>query len=174
MKEYQNLKFLKVMDAGHMVPMDVPNVALDMMKLFVTNGSFESNKQDLEKSGEDDGTCPVCPTCLERDSGVPGGSDTDDTTASNYYNPPSGTVIISYTWLIVGSLILVVSSMMVVLWMRPRRHVLTATAVRHQPVPLYELELRDTTKTSYHDNDDDNNVDVNGNHNNTTNVGTII
>ena len=150
MKEYANLKFLKVMDAGHMVPMDVPSVALDMMKIFVSNGSFDSNNQQLEAKSEGPGSCPICPTCLERDSGAPG-SETDDSKSS--YRAPDGAVVVSYKWLIVGSTILAVT-FIVLLWRRPR-HATAATIGRHVPVPQYELELRDT-KTSYHDNDDNN------------------
>ena len=159
-KEYLNLKFLKVMDAGHMVPMDVPNVALDMMKIFVANGNFNSNQQELDVKMEDGGTCPICPTCLERDSAVPGTAD----------SAPANAVVISYTWLIFGSLILVMTGMLTLHWIRPRRSTLSTTTARHQPVPQYELELRDT-KTSYHDNDI---ADENGIRNGTTNGGTII
>jgi len=37
LKEYENLHFLKVFDAGHMVPMDQPVVALEMLKEFIKN-----------------------------------------------------------------------------------------------------------------------------------------
>lgn len=76
-KEYNNLTFLKVLDAGHMVPMDVPEVALDMMATFLyaeyaphSKGTFATYQQVItpiveEQSGSGSGasctTCPVCP-----------------------------------------------------------------------------------------------------------------
>jgi carboxypeptidase D len=48
-KEYDNLIFLKVMDSGHMVPMDVPEVALDMIRTFLFQGSFQQSIQNLEQ-----------------------------------------------------------------------------------------------------------------------------
>jgi hypothetical protein len=74
MKEYNNLLFLKVLDSGHMVPMDVPNVGLEMMQLFTLNNSgggsagsgnaFDSFEQAIASQAQYPGqaTCPVCPT----------------------------------------------------------------------------------------------------------------
>ena len=64
-KEYENLLFLKVMDSGHMVPMDVPDVALDMMRLFVYGGAgaFKYSPQTLHREVENNGACPLCPAC---------------------------------------------------------------------------------------------------------------
>lgn len=74
-KEYQNLIFLKVLDAGHMVPMDVPEVALDMMVTFLYStkkGTFDTYKQSIAPTVEDASgssssnnkeNCPACPTC---------------------------------------------------------------------------------------------------------------
>lgn len=61
-KEYENLIFLKVMDSGHMVPMDVPEVAFAMMQTFLYGGSFDSNVQNLGRSIQEHENCPVCPT----------------------------------------------------------------------------------------------------------------
>jgi hypothetical protein len=52
MKEFNNLMYLKVLNAGHMVPMDVPDVSLDMLRTFVFNQSFQTYPQfiyDLAK-----------------------------------------------------------------------------------------------------------------------------
>lgn len=70
MKEYNNLMYLKVLDSGHMVPMDVPDVSLDMMRTFMFDKSFHTYKQDISgvKQGEGDNgapSCPACPTCPE-------------------------------------------------------------------------------------------------------------
>jgi len=78
-KEYENLIFLKVLNAGHMVPMNQPAVSLEMMTTFLYSGSFRTFKQELEgdlpsSNGDGDGDegdvvmpcsdeeCPVCVT----------------------------------------------------------------------------------------------------------------
>ena len=64
-KEFDNLLFLKVMDSGHMVPMDVPDVALDMMRLFIYggDGAFKYSPQTLHRDIETNKECPACPMC---------------------------------------------------------------------------------------------------------------
>lgn len=64
-KEFKNLLFLKVMDSGHMVPMDKPELALDMMKLFMYggDGAFQFSPQNLNRALDVDGQCETCPTC---------------------------------------------------------------------------------------------------------------
>ena len=79
MKEYENLMYLKVLESGHMVPMDVPDVSLDMLRIFVFGDSFGDYQQDIiglakGKAGESCPVCPtetgcdICPQCLEDDS----------------------------------------------------------------------------------------------------------
>jgi carboxypeptidase D len=151
MKEYQNLKYLKIMDAGHMVPMDVPNVALDMMKLFVLNGSFNAHKQQLVATIDDTASCPTCPTCLERDSGsaLP---TTNDSGSENR----NGMVSISYWWIVSSAGIIVFGGIYIIMTSTRRK---TTTIATHQRIPQYELELRDTTaasssiSSSYHDDE---------------------
>ena len=64
MKEFQNLLFLKVLDAGHMVPMDQPDISLEMMSIFMRGGSFSDNLQDIRSSRVvPPASCPVCATC---------------------------------------------------------------------------------------------------------------
>jgi len=48
MKEFKNLMFLKLMDSGHMVPLDLPITSLEMMETFLYSGSFKSQTQSLE------------------------------------------------------------------------------------------------------------------------------
>jgi carboxypeptidase D len=63
MKEHANLLFLKVLNSGHMVPMDVPHVALDMMRTLVYGKSFQSYQQAITpKATPVDPSCPVCPS----------------------------------------------------------------------------------------------------------------
>ena len=79
MKEYENLMYLKVLESGHMVPMDVPDVSLDMLRIFVFGGSFGDYQQDIiglakGKAGESCPVCPAetgcdsCPECLEEEN----------------------------------------------------------------------------------------------------------
>lgn len=49
-KEYDNLTFLKVASSGHMVPMDLPDVALEMIRKLLFQSSFGSNYQKMERS----------------------------------------------------------------------------------------------------------------------------
>lgn len=69
MKEYENLMFLKVLSAGHMVPMDVPATALEMMQILMSKGSFQTYAQGLERS------VPPTDSCQSS-----GGNDDEDST----------------------------------------------------------------------------------------------
>jgi len=77
MREYQNLMFLKLLNSGHMVPMDLPSVSLEMMRTFLYSGSFQTFTQKLESeiasTDDDDGNIDTenevscddveCPAC---------------------------------------------------------------------------------------------------------------
>ena len=66
MKEYSNLSFLKVPNAGHMVPMDLPEIAFEMMKIFMSGGSFNQRPQKLASvASNPPKSCHVCDTCEE-------------------------------------------------------------------------------------------------------------
>jgi hypothetical protein len=75
MKRHGNLLYLKVMDSGHMVPMDVPDVSLDMMRtlMYESEFSFDSYEQSLERAKQkEDATCTPkpcvateCPVCTD-------------------------------------------------------------------------------------------------------------
>jgi len=78
MKQFENLLFLKVLESGHMVPMDQPDVSLDMMITFMHNGHFEQSQQDLKRRKPEDDSmlgvteCLPCPNCeLEGTSAAP-------------------------------------------------------------------------------------------------------
>jgi len=68
MKEHENLMYLKVKDSGHMVPMDVPEIALDMIRTLIYNKSFEDYEQRISRMAKPEGSendatnCPVCPS----------------------------------------------------------------------------------------------------------------
>ncbi|KAL3935697.1 MAG: hypothetical protein SGBAC_008838 [Bacillariaceae sp.] len=87
MKEYENLMYLKVKNSGHMVPMDVPDVALDMIKTLIYNKSFDDYEQRISRMTKpEDGNggttnCPVCPSSMDEsydDEDEESSSDSDD------------------------------------------------------------------------------------------------
>ena len=61
-KEYNNLAFLKIASSGHMVPMDLPDTALEMMRKLMYHQSFGTNNQSLESKipNQDCISCPKC------------------------------------------------------------------------------------------------------------------
>ena len=64
MKEFENLLFLKVLNAGHMVPMDLPETSLEMMKIFVSGQSFTKSVQKLDSAATAlPQSCVECATC---------------------------------------------------------------------------------------------------------------
>jgi hypothetical protein len=132
MKEYKNLKFLKVMNAGHMVPMDVPGVALDMMKLFVHNGSFNKSQQRLNKK-DDQESCPLCPKCQARDSKSESIDDKPSSSEGAKTSSKMAPYVISYAWLVAG---VAVFAFTIVLFTRRRSHQLLSSQL-----PPYEVEL---------------------------------
>jgi len=93
MKEYRNLMFLKVLNSGHMVPMDLPSVALEMMQIFLSSGSFQSSKQNLDSRvpGSGEG-CPVCRGCTS----PPDLDDNDDNDVEVHINTSHETTYIKY------------------------------------------------------------------------------
>ena len=79
--------------------MDVPEVALEMMQIFVSGQSFDMSKQSLENSPEATSpscpTCETCPTCEDcptnddRSSPTPSSSDCEPCPSSNGESQPS-------------------------------------------------------------------------------------
>jgi len=64
MKEFDNLVYLKVKEAGHMVPMDQPERALDMIRTFIYELSFkEGLRQNIKPKVFNSKECPSCPSC---------------------------------------------------------------------------------------------------------------
>lgn len=61
MKEFGNLLFLKLLRAGHMVPLDIPETAFEMMQIFVSNGDFSSHEQKLDRSATTETCQATCP-----------------------------------------------------------------------------------------------------------------
>jgi len=63
MKEFENLLYLKIKDSGHMVPMDQPERALDMIRTFIYERSFQEGRQQALSASVNGETCPSCPSC---------------------------------------------------------------------------------------------------------------
>ena len=61
MKSYDNLMYLKVLDSGHMVPLDLPEESFDMMQSFLFGKSFNSYEQTIPQISKQM-DCPSCPT----------------------------------------------------------------------------------------------------------------
>lgn len=77
MKEYKNLSFLKLLNSGHMVPLDIPSHALEMVRNHMYSKSFDSSAQtvsgvqqpaDADCPACPSNHCPVCPHCTESSS----------------------------------------------------------------------------------------------------------
>jgi len=69
-KAYDNLIFLKIKDSGHMVPLDQPEIAFQMMKALINNPKAftteaEQVKLNMQLPG-DIGLCDVCPVCSKQ------------------------------------------------------------------------------------------------------------
>ena len=70
-KEYQNLIYLKIREAGHMVPLDQPRVSLDMISTFMYGLDFgrgdraQSSLQRIDNTNDSQSEvqCQPCPTC---------------------------------------------------------------------------------------------------------------
>jgi carboxypeptidase D len=91
-KEYRNLIFLKILNAGHMVPMDVPDVALDMMGTFLyaaddsslshsknSKGTFATYQQVITPIvQEQSASCPTCPVCPNNANANSGGNNSNN------------------------------------------------------------------------------------------------
>ena len=96
-KTFENLSYLKILEAGHMVPMDQPAVALTMIQTLVygTGGSkngFLSSIQNLARAdtNKDARMCKLdeCPDCVAPVGGRP--------------TVPKDAVVASMTWGSVG------------------------------------------------------------------------
>ena len=71
MKETANLLFLKVLNSGHMVPMDVPLPALDMIQTFMYHRSFKTFEQNIKARVAPVHSCPVCTSAADEIGNCP-------------------------------------------------------------------------------------------------------
>jgi hypothetical protein len=118
------------------VPMDVPEVASDMMRTFIYDEGFDSSLQQLDKAKEDN-SCPLCPTCPERDSTTTLPSSEG---AGSKKDPGMATFAISYAWLVAGGAAF--AFLIVIAVIRRKRASPGSALQRASIVPQYELELR--------------------------------
>jgi carboxypeptidase D len=81
-KTYRNLSFLKILGAGHLVPMDQPEVSLEMIKTFLSGNSnmFQGSKQHL---GQNQPGMKQCKTETQND---PSTADENDSTIQSDTN----------------------------------------------------------------------------------------
>ena len=135
MKEYDNLLFLKILNAGHMVPLDVPLQSLDMMQLFIHKDSFQSSPQTiLGKQASADAHCPVCPSCSE--------PDCDDSCKGQPASlPPSGNAGSLGNSRLIAVVLAVSGIALAVIYISFFRRKRRSGSI----VPQYDLELRDTS-----------------------------
>ncbi|KAL7455890.1 hypothetical protein ACHAWC_009340 [Mediolabrus comicus] len=76
-KTFENLTYLKILEAGHMVPMDQPAVSLEMMKILVSGqiaAGFLNSQQKLNSADVSrDASCSLdkCPNCNPEHSFTP-------------------------------------------------------------------------------------------------------
>jgi carboxypeptidase D len=94
-KEFDNLIFLKIPAAGHMVPFDQPEVSLEMIRRLVYNIGFGTMVQELELRTPDNSSLTECPHCSSCDN------ESDSTT--NLGGNASVIATKSYTY--IGSLV---------------------------------------------------------------------
>jgi hypothetical protein len=128
-----------------MVPMDVPDVSLDMVRLFVTRGSFATSKQSLDSTVSGDKNCPLCPVCPSQTTQIPTGN------IAIGHLKKRGFVISYAVAVAVGVLVAVIG--MLAIFNRRARAVGSI-------VPQYDLEMRETQYTDKPDG----NFDENGEH----------
>lgn len=56
-QEHGSLLYLKILNSGHMVPKDQPEVALAMMQSFLYNKSFQTSVQQLDRDPQIEAAC---------------------------------------------------------------------------------------------------------------------
>jgi carboxypeptidase D len=143
MKEFKNLSYLKVLESGHMAPLDQPEICLDMMTTFMYGQSFQSSQQTLSRSLEtNDPSCPICPQCPAPTTV----QSSDDSSESNDDKSSSSAIvenddvikfIIAHSWL--GAVGAVVVFLGFVFCMRKRP---TTTAVDYSGLEM-NVQYRD-------------------------------
>ena len=163
MKECKNLSFLKLLDSGHMAPLDQPEVCLDMMMTFMYGRFFQSSVQSLNVAmGEPDPSCPSCPQC---DATTPTLDDRTNVGVDSLMK-----AIVEHSWLAAVLAVLFLLVFVFCTTMRSsttRRTDVTNTTPNSGLVEMTTNYCDDTDE--YHDDDDDDDgqgrMENNGDHN---------
>jgi hypothetical protein len=133
MKEYKNLSFLKLLNAGHMVPMDLPQQSLEMMHTFMYGKSFDQSPQNIKPRDKED-SCSICPSATCDPCEECSASDTGESASSNSNSSASAPTLLPWVVATLSVLALVI----VVIRSRTRKSIRN-----HDLVPAYDLELRE-------------------------------
>lgn len=144
MKESKNLQFLKLLDSGHMVPLDIPQPSLEMMHLFMFDKGFDQSIQNIRSQKKVD-SCPVCPSAVCEICGScptlePGSSgSSSQSTGYSQVTSPS----IKVPWIVAGMTTLAMIIVLLRSKRQPQQHL--------ELVSDFDLELREG---SYSDQQD--------------------
>ncbi|POM74115.1 Serine protease family S10 [Phytophthora palmivora] len=159
-----NLTYVVVTGAGHMVPMDVPDVAADMLRRFVNRIEFNDKEQSVANTGLNASDLEVS-FCYS----TPDASATD--TSYSILDPTGGNsnqMHVGITWLWVALVIAAVSSILAVCvtlaCLRNRRHGQTdheMIAQESDDENLNQIEEDDEGEYSDEDEDVEKRVPVN-------------
>lgn len=124
-KEHENLTFLKILNSGHMVPLDQPRVAFEMIRSFLYDVSFTQQPQSLKgiEPGKATTQC-ICPETVPNSTGnfCSEEDDTDNTDDAWIQNRSSLSPNISNDILkgVISGLITGVLCTMILVWARNR------------------------------------------------------
>ena len=148
-KEYENLQYLKVLDSGHMVPMDVPHVALEMIRIFVSREtSFSTSKQVLGNAQDAvAASCPVCPNVCNT------ATESDNDEDNNANTPSLSMITVSQSW--IGALGAVALFLGVFLYKRKQQQQQDVQVINYGNLEMKEGVYRDEPLRYRDDNDDE-------------------
>ncbi|GKY91916.1 hypothetical protein MPSEU_000163200 [Mayamaea pseudoterrestris] len=129
MKENKNLLFLKLLNSGHMVPLDIPRQSLEMMYNFMYDKSFDQSPQSINPQAKQD-SCPICPraTCDDaKNNGhsIPATATTTSAVIQSAYIP----------WAVAAIAVLSLIAVALTRRKQPRIH--------QELISDYDLELRE-------------------------------
>ena len=160
MKEYKNLSFLKLLDSGHMTPLDQPGICLDMMTTFMYGLSFQSSVQSLNVALDaTDPSCPICPTC-DTTTPVTDDQPTDEVDEGNLMK-----TIVEHSWLASVMAVVLLLVFVYCTTMRSSSTTLRNDTPTTNRQPYSGLEMttnyRDDTD-EYHDEDGQERPETNG------------
>lgn len=83
-KEYENLQFITLLNSGHMVPMDLPQISLDMINMFIRNQSLLTGRSRIVESATPIDNC-IDSNSDSTSSGIGGISHEEGAYAYNRY-----------------------------------------------------------------------------------------